>query len=115
MKALAKVKGGNFSPNALVYSPGNDETASLLVDTTGQPLRMPPAVENVSHFVTNQAADTEIFAGEWSQLVYGLRSNVGVRLLSERYIDTGHYGLVAWLRGDVAILHEEAFAFAGIS
>jgi HK97 family phage major capsid protein len=115
VKALAKVKAGNFEPNALVYSPGNDEKASLLVDTTGQPLRMPPAVEKVSHLVTAQAADAEIFAAEWANLVFGIRSNVGVRLLSERYIADGFYGLVCWLRADVALMHDEAFSFAGIT
>jgi len=35
---------------------------------------------------------------------------VRVEVLRERYMDTGQYGFLCWLRMDVGFEHEESFA-----
>ena len=53
---------------------------------------------------------SDIFVGDWSQLLIGMRTQLQITMLTERYADTGEIGLVAWLRADVATAHDGAFA-----
>jgi HK97 family phage major capsid protein len=50
-----------------------------------------------------------VFVGKWDELVVGMRTNFGVKVLQERYADTGTIGLLAWLRADVLVLRPKSF------
>jgi HK97 family phage major capsid protein len=53
---------------------------------------------------------TDIFAGDWTQLLIGQRLAITIQVLTERYADYGQIGIVAHWRGDVAPARPAAFA-----
>lgn len=63
--------------------------------------------------MTNRA--TDLFVGDWTQLLIGQRLGVTIQVLTERYADEGKIGIVAHWRGDVAPARPAAFSvFRGI-
>lgn len=91
-----------------------------LVDTTGQPLRHPPILDRpaplnlltTTQLPTNLGTDSNestIYAGDFRQLVIGMRSNIRIEVLRERYADTLEYGFLCFMRADVAAVHPQAF------
>jgi HK97 family phage major capsid protein len=44
---------------------------------------------------------TDVFAGDFSQVLIGQRLGLEVRTLTERYAENGQVGLLAYWRGDV--------------
>jgi HK97 family phage major capsid protein len=81
---------------------------------------MPADVEAMQRFVSNQVpsytqgtmADiaTDVFAGDFSQLLIGQRLELTVQVLTERYADEGKIGIVAHWRGDVQPARSSAFS-----
>ena len=53
---------------------------------------------------------TDVFVGDWSQLLIGQRLDFTVQTLTERYAENGQIGIVAHWRGDVAPARPRAFA-----
>lgn len=110
----------NLEPNALIYSPRTARTLAKLVDSTGQPMAMPPVLNNLQHYVTNQIPNdltqgtstnaSELFVGGWPELLIGLRTRFSVRVLTERYAEFGQVAFLSWWRGDVAVARPKAFA-----
>ncbi len=121
VKAAGTVRQANIEPNAFIYSARTEESLGELVDTLGQPLRQPRTIENVEHLVSNQVPDdvehgeskasSEIYTGDWHQLLFGVRPTLGirVRILQERFADEMQVGILAYLRADVQLAHPEAF------
>lgn len=117
--ALASIRDDNGTPNAAIYASRTATTIDKFKDTTGQPLRQPDSVAELSKFVSNQvpvnlttgtSTDTsEVYVADWSTVLIGLRPTVGMRVkvLSERYADNLQIGLMAWIRADVALAHPE--------
>lgn len=52
---------------------------------------------------------TDVFAGDWSQLLIGQRLPVTIQTLGERYAGFGQVGFVAHWRGDVQLAQPAAF------
>lgn len=107
---------------------GDDEPLSLrkalkgvgkLADTTGQPLAMPSYIADLPRYVTNQvpgnltvgtSTDTsDVFVADWRQLVVGVRTELQLTVLTERYADNGQVGIVAWWRGYTLVARPKAF------
>jgi HK97 family phage major capsid protein len=53
---------------------------------------------------------TDVFAGDWTQLLIGQRLDLSVQTLVERYAELGQVGIIAHWRGDVAPARPRAFA-----
>ena len=53
---------------------------------------------------------TDLFAGDWRQLLIGQRLDFTVQTLTERYAEAGQIGIVAHWRGDVGLARPRAFA-----
>ncbi|MCC4621779.1 phage major capsid protein [Xanthomonas cassavae CFBP 4642] len=108
------------APNAVIMSPREDETLSLLTDTTGQPLRRPATLEDWKFFTTSQVPTNEkvgtatngaaMYVGDFSMFTIYLRESVSIQLLKELYAETGEVGFVAHTRVDVAAAYPKAFA-----
>ncbi len=104
--------------SAFVLSTRDEGKLGELVDSTGQPLRAPPAIENVpmlgtTSVPTNQGVGTNesvIVAGEFSRLLIGVRSEIRIEVLRERFADTLQYGFLAHLRADIAVEQPGAFS-----
>jgi len=110
-------------PTAFVSHPRDLETFALLKDTTEQPMRRPPVIEELP-FASSSQIDTtrdqgtslgvasNAYLGAWSELLIGARPNIGVRfqLLQERFADTMDAAFLSWVRADVAFAHEASFS-----
>lgn len=111
----------NEAPNALLWPSKLARFYAKTYDTTNQPMRMPPVVEQISKFVTNQIPAnftqgtsttnmSDVFVGDWSQLLIGQRLDFTIQTLTERYAENGQIGIVAHWRGDVGLARPRAFA-----
>jgi HK97 family phage major capsid protein len=86
---------------------------SMTYDTLGQPLRKPDALNSVPWLTTNQIPSftqgtmaniaTDIFCGDFRQVLVGTRMDVSVQILTERYSELGQIGILSTWRGDVAL------------
>jgi HK97 family phage major capsid protein len=89
-------------------------------DSLGQPLRVPADVDGLEKFVSNQIPSytqgtmvnkaTDVFVGDWSQLLIGQRLDLNINTLTERYAELGQVGIVANWRGDVQVARAKAFS-----
>jgi HK97 family phage major capsid protein len=107
-------------PTAMVMAPRTWRTIAGFVDTTGQPLRPPEAVQDVPRLVSTivPIAQTQgsasnascIVAGDFSQMMLGIRTMLRIEVLRERYAENHQYAFVAHLRMDVQLARPKAFA-----
>jgi HK97 family phage major capsid protein len=120
--AIWTVAGYNFTPNAVIYSARTAGSLDGLLDADNNPMRAPASVEGLQHLVSNQignaytvgtSTDTsEAYVGQWDQLLIGVRPQLGaqVRTIDSTLKDDFSLTLVAWIRADVLLAHEKAFA-----
>ena len=117
IKARTALRTVNSDVTAYILSPRDEGWLAELTDNHGQPLNIPPAIAKVPMLTTSKmpvtlgAGDDEsiILAGDWSRLMIGVRTDITVGVLRERYADTWQYGFVAVMRADIAAEHEAAF------
>jgi HK97 family phage major capsid protein len=119
--SVGRVRDANEEPNAIVYSPRSERAVGKLRATTdGQYLTVPPYLEGITRIVSNQipndlvvgtsgATTSDAFAGNWAQLLIGIRHNFSIEILNEKYADSGQIALLAWLRADVQVGRPAAF------
>lgn len=108
------------APTASIMAPRTKTQFAKLVDSTGQPLRKPEALTNLPFLSTNavpideEGSATEnnasrIFVGDFRQLFVGIRTQLRVEVLRERYVDNLQYAWLAYLRADIGLAHDESF------
>lgn len=110
------------APYSALMSPRSEAKFGGLLDTTNQPLARPGFLDDVTLRSTTQVLNTDtqgtstnaskIVAGDYSQLLFGIRSELRVELLRERYADTYQIGFLSHMRADVALEHPAAFVVA---
>jgi HK97 family phage major capsid protein len=110
----------NETPTAMMYAPRTAIGISKLADSAGQPLVAPADVQALQKYSTTAipvnltqgtATNTaDIFLGDFSKLMVGVRAELVIEILRERYMDTGEYGALIWIRFDVQVAREGAFA-----
>jgi len=98
-----------------------DREFNGLVDTLGQPLNRPPSIEGLSFLTTNTVPTTEvvttppstrassIFVGDFSSMLIGIRSQLRITTLVERFADYGQVAFCCFLKTDVGLTHAAAF------
>lgn len=106
-------------PTAWIIAPRTQAQFAKFKDTTNQPLVPPNMVATIPQLVTtsvpvNQTVGTStdcttVFVGDFTQMLIGVRSELVIRVLSERYADTHQIGFVAALRADVQLAQPAAF------
>lgn len=114
-----KVKNGDHEPSGLIWSPRAEQLYAKAYASDGQPLRIPEQLANVSRYTTTRiptytqgslTTATDVFAGDWAQLLIGQRLDISIQVLTERYAEFGQIGIVAHWRGDIALAQPKAFA-----
>jgi HK97 family phage major capsid protein len=119
---------------ALVYKPlrANEKCSAIvsnvalvqqydgMVDTQYNPIRKPEIIANTPWLQTNaipsytrgtmSSRATDVFAGDFSQVLVGQRLGLEIRVLTERYAENGQVGLLAYWRGDVNVARPAAIA-----
>jgi HK97 family phage major capsid protein len=115
------VRNANIEPSAILWASRTEQTFGKYKLSTGEYMPPPPTLAGVSRLTTNQlpvnltvgsSSDcSEIMIGRWSDLLVGIRTDLRfeVRVLNERFIDSGQYGLWAYLRADVQLAHPASF------
>lgn len=119
LDAIYELEVDNAVGNAWVMHPRTSRTLNGLVDTTGQPLRAPEAVAALRRWVSTNVPITQtqgtsnvastVLAGDWSQLMIGIRSDMRIEVLRELYAGTHEYGFVCHMRADIAVARPKAF------
>ncbi|WP_407280120.1 phage major capsid protein [Aromatoleum evansii] len=107
------------APTGMVMHPRTSRVLNGLADTTGQPLRMPEALAGIPRFVTtatpiDQTQGTANNAsaavmGNFRELLLGVRQEMRIEVLRERFAENLQYGFIAHLRMDVAVAHPQSF------
>lgn len=105
---------------AIVLAPRTNRTLNGLVDLQGQPLNKPPVLANVPILATtgvpvNQTQGTAnnasaAFMGDFTQVLVGIRTQLQITVLQERFAEFGQIGFVGWLRADVQLARPAALA-----
>jgi HK97 family phage major capsid protein len=118
VQLLEAANAGNVT--AAVMSPRTARTFNGLVDTLGQPLRRPDRLTGVPFLATTSVPVNEtqgtastassILLGDFGEVYVGMRTELTISVLQERYADVGQVGFVLWLRADVAIARPAAMA-----
>jgi HK97 family phage major capsid protein len=110
----------NEAPNALIWPSRLARIYAKAADTTNQPLRQPPDVEQITKYISNQIPSgmtqgsgtlmSDLFVGDFQQLLIGQRLGLSVQTLVERYAELGQVGIIAHWRGDVQLARPRAFS-----
>lgn len=104
-------------PTAVIMHPRDEGTLSGLTDTTDQPLALPPRLVGLPMLTSTQiptdggAGDDEskIIVGDFRKLLIGMREEIRIEILRERYADSHQVAFIAHMRSDIAVQHAAAF------
>ncbi len=109
-----------MAPTAAILSPRSLVKLGGMVDSTGQPLRVPGMLENVqliatsavpNNLVVGSSTDcSEIFIGDFTKLFFLMRESLSIQLLRETFATTGEIGFMCHARADVVVTHPSCFA-----
>lgn len=117
MQARGALHGANERLGAFVLASRDENDLAALSASDGQPLMMPRAIEQIPMLHTTSlptdggagSDESSIIAGDFSQLLVGVRSEIRVETLRERFMDSLQFGLIAHARVDFAAARESAF------
>jgi HK97 family phage major capsid protein len=117
LNARGALHGANERLGAFIMASRDENALAGLVASDGQPLQMPRALEGVAMLHTTAlpvdggsgSDESQIIAGDFSQLLMGIRSEIRVEILRERFMDNLQFGLIAHARVDFAAARESAF------
>ena len=112
VSSVGRMMANSTFPNAFITSPQVRIKAEGLQDTLHQPLRKPDVLANVPILDTAKvpyASGSNVYAGDWTGLMIGVRAQFELNTLKERFVEYGQVGLAAWLRCDVQIGHNADF------
>ncbi|MFY9579820.1 MAG: phage major capsid protein [Gaiellaceae bacterium] len=133
--AVSTCRNANVDPSAVLWNSRTAQTLGKVKESTGAYIQPPPVIDGIPRLSTNQiptnltvgsSSDcSEIYVGDFSMLMLGLRNNVGfalassevggngfgtrIKVLEERYADTLSVGLLTYIRGDVQVAHAAGF------
>lgn len=105
-------------PTAAVMAPEVSLAFADLQDTLHQPLRRPDIIQNLPFLDTTSVVpsgspiSSKIYTGDYSQMMIGIRAELSIRLLIERFATEGNIGVFCWLRADMAVRHKASFVIA---
>ncbi len=113
--SIGRMMANSTFPTAFITSPQVRIKAEGLQDTLHQPLRKPDIMTNVPILDTAKVPYTgspntsSVYAGDWTQMMIGVRAQFELKTLKERFVEYGQIGLAAWFRCDVQIAHTAGF------
>ena len=106
-------------PTGAILAPRSLAKIGKLKDTQNQPLRKPPMIEAMPLLSSTSVPITQtqgsssvassIIVGDFTQLLFGIRTDLRIQLLRELYAGTGQFAFVCHLRADIAVEHPQAF------
>jgi HK97 family phage major capsid protein len=119
LDAKGVVMGNNFEPNAHIQAPRSSVSLSKLKEATTNAYLAPPAnmlpmlatkQVPINLTVGTSTDCSEVYTGDWSQLMVGIRTDFQLLFLRERFVaDNLQYAFLAYLRADVQLAQPSAF------
>lgn len=118
LDAAGTVRASNFEPNSHIVAPRTTTSLSKLKEATTNAYMAPPSAllpllptsQVPITLTTGTSSDTsEIYTAQWDQLMIGVRTQLRLEFLRERYADNGQFAFLAWFRADVQLAHPAAF------
>jgi HK97 family phage major capsid protein len=119
LDAVGTVRNSNFEPNAHIQAPRSSTSLSKLKEATTNAYMAPPpsmlpmltSKQIPINLTTGTSTDTsEIYTGDWSQLMVGIRTEFNLQFLRERFLaDNLQYAFLAYLRADIQLAQPSAF------
>jgi HK97 family phage major capsid protein len=113
LDAVFGLREVNFQPTAMIDAPRTERTLAGLKDSTQQPLRAPDALAQIPRYSTNQVPvnltqgtannASDVFVASWPEVMIGMRTDLQLQVLRERYAESGVIGVLAWMRCDVQL------------
>lgn len=98
-------RNANADAAVSIMAPRTKADLAKLVDTTGQSLRKPQSIESLPMRATTQVPvdETYMTRSDATRIItgdffVGIRSELRVEVLKERFADNLQYGFLAWLR-----------------
>ncbi len=120
-EAVEKILSANAPmPTAAIMHPRARVDLAQLAATDNQPLQIPPMLSGLQMLTSSQIPTnltvgasndcTEIYIGDFSQLVFGMREALSIQVMGDAFADYGQIGFMCHARLDVAVLYPKAFA-----
>lgn len=107
-------------PTAAIMSPRSLVKLGGLLDTTNQPLNVPPMLQPMQMIATSQIPNnltvgtssdcSEIYVGDFTQTQFMFRENVSVQIADQMFAANGQIGFVCHVRADVAHWYPASYA-----
>jgi HK97 family phage major capsid protein len=107
------------APTAAIWHPRTARTLRKLKDTTNQPLQPLPAIRDLPLLASTSVPITQtqgtstdcstILMGDFTRALLGIRQELRIQVLQERFADNLQVGFLAHLRADVAFERADAF------
>ena len=119
--AVGRLRDLNEDPTAQIMADRTARTLALLAGSDGQYIAAPSYLDGVQRLTTTQVPTnldqgtalgqtSDLFTADWSKLLIGVRSELRIIPLKERYLpDAGQIGFLAHWRGDFALTRPAAF------
>lgn len=118
--AVGGLQDNNETPNAIVMAPRSQRSLGKLKDTQNRYLTPPTILDGIGQYVTNQVPinltqgssnlASDVIVGDFHQLIIGVRTQLTISVLAERYADAGAIAFLGWYRADVAVARPKAFS-----
>ena len=83
LDAVQLVEDQNGIPAAFVITPDKKNTLSKIKDSAGNYLTVPAGITELKRFVTRQLSNAEACVGDFSQVMFGVRSDVTIEISTE--------------------------------
>jgi HK97 family phage major capsid protein len=106
----------SLAPTAFLMHPRDEGALTMLKDGEGLPYPVPPALQGIPFLTTTQlpvtlgtGTDSMILAGDFKRALIGVRTDLRIEILKERYADSIQYGFLAWMRADLILEQPNAF------
>lgn len=118
---VSAVRGRNFDPGRYIGTVRDHAYLAKLKDGHGRYLEQPSYLDphlplmdttKLDEVIPDEGADeghSKLVVGQWNRLLLGVRMEVNIMLLRERYADHGQLGIVGFFRGDVRTIRPTAF------
>ncbi len=113
----AALQGVNYTPTGVIYAPRSERQLSGIKGTDNHYVAPPPALV-APRFPTAQVptnlvsgtrtTDSEVYTGDFTNVIFGLRTDIKVIPLRERFAENGQVGFILWMRGDVQVVRPAA-------
>lgn len=122
--AAESVRNANAEPTAFITNPKLKGTfARLNASTYAHFWEMPSDVADIevvdtTAIVSNETVGTgtnlsSFYCGPWQRMILGVRTDLDVQVLRERYADQSQIGFVSYMRFSIRTTHPETFAKFG--